>query len=57
MTQEKTSREIAMAWWNELSGLTKTRLCDINTELVGKVRRYETLTGREIENIYKNGNK
>ena len=43
-----------MAWWNNLSSLEKTRLCDTNTEIVGHIRRWETLTGREIEHIYKN---
>lgn len=38
-------REEAMKWWNNLSSLTKTQLCDTNTEL----------TGREIEDIYKKG--
>lgn len=47
-------REIAMKWWNNLASLRKTQLCDTNTELVGHVRRWETLTGREIEMIYKN---
>lgn len=49
----KTQRELAMVWWNNLSSLSKTQLCDTNTHLVGSVRRYETLTGNEIELIYK----
>jgi len=44
-----SSRGIAIKWWQNLSSLEKTRICDTNTELVGHVRRYETLTGREIE--------
>lgn len=48
-------REEAMKWWNNLSSLTKTQLCDTNTELTGGIRRWETLTGREIEEIYKKG--
>jgi hypothetical protein len=44
-----TKREKAMKWWNGLSSAQKTKLCDTNTELVGKHRRWETLTGREIE--------
>lgn len=47
-------REIAMRWWNNLSSLRKTQLCDTNTELVGHVRTWETLTGREIQTIYEN---
>lgn len=42
----------AMQWWNGLSSLRKTQICDTNTELVGSVRRWETLTGREIEMLY-----
>lgn len=49
----KTQRVIAMVWWNNLSSLRKTQLCDTNTSLVGSVRRYETLTGSEIELLYK----
>lgn len=45
-------RRSAIAWWNGLASLRKTQLCDTNTELVGKVRRWETLTGREIQMIY-----
>lgn len=45
-------RKKAMQWWNSLSSLRKTQLCDTNTEIVGHVRRYETLTGSEIERIY-----
>ena len=45
-------REQALTWWNNLSSLRKTQICDTNTELVGSIRRWETLTGREIEEIY-----
>ncbi len=48
----KTTREQALEWFNSKASLEKTRLCDTNTEIVGKVRRWETLTGREIELIY-----
>ena len=48
----KTTRELAIGWFNSKASLEKTRLCDTNTEIVGKVRRWETLTGREIEQIY-----
>jgi len=50
--QRMTQRELAMNWWNNLASARKTNLCDTNTELVGNVRRWETLTGREIEQIY-----
>lgn len=46
-------RKEAMTWWNGLASLRKTQLCDTNTDLVGSVRRWETLTGREIEILYK----
>jgi len=48
----KNKRQLAMQWWNGLSSLQKTQICDTNTELVGSVRRWETLTGREIELLY-----
>lgn len=43
---EVTSRSQAIDWWNGLASLRKTQICDTNTEIVGKVRRHETLTGR-----------
>ena len=52
MKTSKTTREQALEWFNSKASLEKTRLCDTNTEIVGKVRRWETLTGREIEQIY-----
>lgn len=46
-------RSVAMLWWNGLSSARKTQICDTNTWLVGiVVRRWETLTGREIEQLY-----
>lgn len=48
-------RKDAMVWWHGLSSLQKTQICDTNTELVGSVRRWETLTGREIEMLYEEG--
>ncbi len=44
---------LAMEWWNNLSSLGKTQICDTNTELIGSVRRHETLTGREIESVWR----
>jgi hypothetical protein len=46
-------RTKAMKWWNDLPSLQKTQLCDTNTELLGSPRRWETLTGSEIEKLYK----
>jgi hypothetical protein len=48
-----TLREEAMFWWNNLSSLRKTEICDTNTEMVGHIRRWETLTGNEIESLFK----
>ena len=45
-------RHIAMEWWNTLGSAGRTRMCDIHTELVGSIRRWETLTGREIQMLY-----
>lgn len=49
------TREEAMKWWKGLSSLQKTQLYDTNTELVGSIRRWETLTGREIELLFTKG--
>lgn len=48
-----TTREQAMQWWNNLTSLRKTQICDTNTELIGSVRRWESLTSREIEKIWR----
>jgi len=48
----KTNRELAMNWWNNLISARKTEICDINTWLVGSIRRHETLTGNEIEQLF-----
>ena len=45
-------RHSAMKWWDTLSSAGRTRMCDIHTELVGSLRRWETLTGREIQMLY-----
>jgi len=47
-----TNRQSAVNWFNNLSSLRRTQLCDTNTEILGCIRRYETLTGREIQMIY-----
>ena len=49
---EGVIRKLAKIWWGALSSLQKTQICDTNTELVGHARRWETLTGREIEALY-----
>lgn len=45
-------RQEAMTWWNNLSSLRKTQICDTNTILIGSGRRHETLTGYEIQSLY-----
>jgi hypothetical protein len=45
-------RKMAMEWWNNLSSLHKTDICNINSEYLGIDRNHETLTGREIEKIF-----
>lgn len=42
----------SMLWWNKLSSLRKTQICDTNIELLGSIRRYESLTESEIELLY-----
>lgn len=42
----------AMSWWKNLASLQKTQICDTNTELVGSVRRWESLTSSEILKLY-----
>lgn len=55
VTEERRKEMTAVIlWWNSLASLRKTQLCDTNTEIVGNVRRHESLTGSEIEKIYKN---
>ena len=45
-------RQRAILWWNNLASARKTEICDTNTWLVGSVRRWETLTGSEIEQLF-----
>lgn len=49
----ENSRQIAMKWWNSLASLRKTQICDTNIELIGSIRRHETLTGSEIEKLWR----
>jgi hypothetical protein len=46
-----------LKWWNKLSSAQKTKLCDVNTELVGNVRRWVTLNETEINLLYQEENK
>lgn len=45
-------REEAIKWWEQLSPLRKTQICDTNTKFLGSVRRWETLSVLEIEMLY-----
>lgn len=45
-------RKTAMEWWNNISSLGKTHICDTNTDYLGVARRHETLTGKEIEKLH-----
>ena len=47
-----TSLEIIKDWWNNLSSGRKTQICDTHTEIVGSVRRWETLTDNEVADIF-----
>jgi hypothetical protein len=47
-----SKRKEAMIWWNSLTPNDKINICNNSTELVGSIRRWESLTGREIEYIY-----
>lgn len=46
------NRKLAMQWWEGISSLRKTIICDTNTDIIGEGRRWETLTGREIEQLF-----
>lgn len=52
-----TTLKQAIQWFNSLPSLRKTQLCDTNTDIVGSVRRWETLTGSEIKEIFLKENK
>ena len=51
---QSSVRQRALSWWNNLSSLRKTQLCDTNEDILikGIPRRWEKLTGREIERIF-----
>lgn len=48
-THNKTEHQ---QWWDGLGGLSKTRICDTHPKIVGRVRRWETLTDAEIRMLY-----
>ncbi len=47
-----TKRETVLDWWETLSSAQKTHICDTNTELIGRVRRHESLTYRQVELLF-----
>lgn len=47
-----TYRQVAMNWWNNLVIADKAELCQKHIVLTGYDRKYQTLTGREIESIF-----
>lgn len=51
-SKDQSKRQEAMYWWNHLSSESKTILCRWYTELLHGVRKWESLTGREIEILY-----
>lgn len=50
--KQESTRDKAMQWWNCLASLQKTQICDTNTDLIGYIRRWETLTKHEIQMLY-----
>lgn len=51
-----TTRYLAMCWWNELTEDEKDTAAISSTKLVGSPRIWQTLTGREIENLWREYN-
>jgi len=45
-------RRDALNWWNNLSSAEKTKIVDLNTVLLGMPRMLDSLTGREIQQLY-----
>ena len=57
--KETSTRELALAWWNNLKDLDFTDMfvetkCSYTMHHFGHERNYNSLTGREIEEIWKN---
>jgi hypothetical protein len=52
IAEKENIRISSMTWWNGLSSGGRTKMCDLYTELVGSVRRWESLTSSEIQKIY-----
>lgn len=43
---------MVLEWWDNLSSAQKTQICDINTELIGRNRRHETVDDTEKELLF-----
>jgi len=50
--QQRHYNRCILQWWNDLDSASKTRLCDLNTKLLGHATRWETLTEKEITTLY-----
>ncbi len=53
---ETTTRQNAISWWNDKTLVERARLAGKHFSILGivnKLARINSLTGREIENIYK----
>lgn len=49
----ETTRTKALEWWSELSGVNKIHKCsNYFTKLGYLTRNFDTITGREIQEIY-----
>ena len=53
MNDSKINYNISNNWFANLSNLDRTRICDTNPEIVGQVRRFETLTDHETYLLWK----
>lgn len=54
MGNKKSDRELALEWWKRLSNPEKEELCNSSSaELTGHPRHFLTLTGREVEIIWR----
>lgn len=51
--KQKTDRELAMEWWHTFRKEQKQSFCVSHKTGVGENRHFQTLTGREIEMIWK----
>ena len=52
-----SKKQQAIEWWVALSPFKKLQICNTNVEIVGLERQYETLLGREVEELFTRGYK